>query len=365
MGFVIVRPYPAFGLGSDIWFWDRLLDSMTRFLDVASIRRLVSSVGLEQFTVQLTGYLRDDFVRFEEFTKASRSANYFPNGVIELMPISDRSYYCFKFVNGHPGNTFLKLPTVMAFSVLAEVEAGQPILVAEATICTAIRTAATSALAASAVAPRNSKVMALIGAGAQSEFQALAFKGLLEIEEIRVYDVDPTAIDKFVKNLGATPGLKIFRAGSVEEAVRGSQVITLATAHKTHAAVLTPEIVRPGVHINAIGGDSPGKTELHPDIIETANVFVEFEPQTRHEGDIQQMTPSFQVTEIWKVLAGKHPGRGGADEVTLFDSVGFALEDFSTMRLLYDLAEKNNLGLMLDLIAKPENPKDLYGLLVG
>ena len=96
-------------------------------------------------------------------------------------------------------------------------------------------------------------------------------------------------------------------------------------------------MIAPGMHLNAVGGDCPGKTELHPDILRRPDVrvVVEFEPQSRIEGEIQQMEADFPVTELSRVLAGSAPGRAAAHEVTIFDSVGFALEDFSSLRYLH------------------------------
>ena len=82
-------------------------------------------------------------------------------------------------------------------------------------------------------------------------------------------------------------------------------------------------MVGPGVHINAIGGDCPGKTELHRDILLRADTFVEYPPQTWIEGEIQQMDRSYPITELWQVVAGLAPGRRDAQQITLFDSVGF------------------------------------------
>jgi ornithine cyclodeaminase len=266
-------------------------------------------------------------------------------------------------VNGHPANVAKRLPTVMGFLVLAEVNTGRPLLIAEGTLSTALRTAATSALAATVLARTSSKVLALIGCGAQSEFQAVAFVKMVGIREIRYFDIDSAAMDKFAANLADLDGVQLIETSSLDEVVEGADIVTLATADKKHAAVLTPHLVRPGVHINAIGGDCPGKTEIHPDALDSARVFVEFEPQSRHEGDVQQMTPDFPVTELWKVLAGTESGRRSDEEITIFDSVGFAIEDFSTSRFLYDLVQERGLGSELDLIATPENPKDLFGYL--
>jgi ornithine cyclodeaminase len=124
-------------------------------------------------------------------------------------------------------------------------------------------------------------------------------------------------------------------------------------------------MVEPGMHFNAVGGDCPGKTELHPGVLQGANVFVEYEPQSRVEGDIQQMPADFEVTELWRVLAGHAPGRRNAAEVTVFDSVGFALEDFAALRLMGALAKGLGLGQAVDLIPDMADPKDLFSQLLG
>lgn len=333
---------------------------MTRFIDVADIQQLVSSVGAEKFITSLAEYIRADFLRWEEFEKSARVANHVPGGVIELMPTSDHTLYGFKYVNGHPKNTAQNMLTVMAFGVLAEVETGFPLLFSEFTISTALRTAATSALMASVLARPESTVMAIIGNGAQSEFQALAFKSIVGITEIRVFDIDPAATEKFVRNMAHIDGLTIVRATSVREAVRGADIITTVTADKNYATILTPDMIEPGMHINGVGGDCPGKTELHADILRAARVFVEFEPQTRIEGDIQQLPADFPVTEMWRVLSGQVIGRESQEQVTVFDSVGFAIEDFSALRYLYDLAQARDIGAQINLIPDPANPKDLF-----
>jgi ornithine cyclodeaminase len=333
---------------------------MTRYIDVSDIRALVASIGAERFIAAMADYIRADYLRWNEFEKSARVANHVPGGVIELMPASDATLYGFKYVNGHPKNTRINMLTVMAFGVLAEVDTGFPVLFSEFTIMTALRTAATSALVAKAMARSDARSMALIGNGAQSEFQIVAFRALLGIEEVRLFDVDPAATDKLVRNLAHVPGLNLVRAASTAQAVRGADIVTTVTADKTNATILTPEMIEPGMHVNAVGGDCPGKTELHADVLTGARVVVEFEPQTRIEGDIQQLAPDFPVIELWRVLSGQTAGRTSASEVTVFDSVGFALEDFSALRYLRDVANEHGVGRHIDLIPAPANPKDLY-----
>ncbi len=339
----------------------RPLCARTQFLSAHDVAEIVEKMGLAQVLRGMADYIEADFLRWSDFDKCARVASHSAGGVIELMPISDASTYAFKYVNGHPKNTSVGLPTVMAFGVLADVDTGVPHLLSELTLTTALRTAAMSAVAARALARAQSKRMALIGNGAQSEFQALAFHHLLGIEEIRLFDTDRAATAKLVRNLRHTP-LRLVVCQSVAHAVRGSDIVTTVTADKTNATILTPAMIEPGMHINGVGGDCPGKTELHADVLRGASVFVEYEPQTRIEGDLQQMPADFAVTELWQVLAGRAPGRTGSTQVTLFDSVGFALEDYSALRFMRDTARELGVGQPVSLIPELVNPKDLFSL---
>jgi ornithine cyclodeaminase len=335
---------------------------MTQFIGTGEMRRLIQATSMPNFIRQLAGYLHADFLRWGDFEKSPRLASHSPQGVIELMPASDGALYSFKYVNGHPNNPRTGKLTVTAFGVLADVASGYPLLISEMTLLTALRTAATSALAASALARADSRVMALLGAGAQSEFQALAFQALLGIEEIRVYDPDVLAVDKFMAN-AAGFGIRLVRSPSVQAAVTGADIVTVCTAVKGKVAVVDAAMIAPGTHINAIGGDCPGKTELAADLLQAGRYFVEFAPQTRIEGEIQQAGPDYPVTELWEVLAGHRPGRTDPGDITVFDSVGFAIEDFSALRLVHDLTSGQRRSL--DLIPILADPKNLYGELMG
>lgn len=336
---------------------------MTRYIDVTDLSHLVARKGLSNCLEEMAEYIRQDYLRWNEFEKCARVANHSPDGVIELMPASDANLYAFKYVNGHPKNTRHGMLTVMAFGALGDVNTGAPLLLSEMTLTTAIRTAATSALAARHLARPDSHSMALIGNGSQSEFQAIAFHALLGIEEIRLYDLDPQATAKLAANLAGYPGIRVVIAGSVADAVRGADIVTTVTADKAYATILTPEMIEPGMHLNAVGGDCPGKTELHRDIVERARVIVEYEPQSRIEGEIQQMPADSPVTEFWRVVDGSAQGRENAAQVTLFDSVGFAIEDYSALRYVLDVAKALEIGSEIDLVPDLKNPKDLYALL--
>jgi len=255
------------------------------------------------------------------------------------------------------------LQTVTAFGLLADVATGYPVMLSEMTILTALRTAATSAVAAKWLAPKGATVMAMIGNGAQAEFQALAFKAICGIREVRLYDIDPAATEKCARNL-AGRGLTVVPCNSAEQAILGAQILTTCTADKQNATILTDNMVGAGVHINAVGGDCPGKTELHRDILTRSSIFVEYPPQTRIEGEIQQLAPDHPVTELWQVMTGAAPGRRAGEEITLFDSVGFAIEDFSALRYVHAQLKATGLSQNLDMIADPDDPRDLFGMIL-
>jgi ornithine cyclodeaminase len=334
----------------------------TRFLSPDDIVALVNRRGAANVMAAIAAAIRADFCRWQEFDKSARVGCHSPHGVIELMPIADARRFSFKYVNGHPGNPRFGLPTVMGFGVLADLATGQPLLLSELTLTTALRTAAMSALAARELARPDSRTMALIGNGAQAAFQALAFAHLVGIETVRLFDVDRAATARLVEHLDRE-GIDWVGCSSAAEAARGADIVTTVTADRRRAAVVTAAMIEPGMHVNAVGGDCPGKTELAPAVLAGADVFVEYEPQTRIEGDLQQMPADFAVTELWRVFTGKAPGRRQRGAVTVFDSVGFALEDYSALRYLYDAALELAIGQPIALVPTLGDPKDLFALL--
>jgi ornithine cyclodeaminase len=329
-----------------------------KLLDIPSIVKLINITKLSNIILGVRNTIYRDFTRWNQFDKSVRVANHSKHGVIELMPISNKEYYTFKYVNGHPINTFYNLPTVMAFGTLSEVKTGKPLLLSELTILTAIRTAATSVMAAQLVARSNCISMAVIGNGAQSEFQILAFYYLMGIDKYKLYDIDKMATQKLVNNMIKYPHIKCIVCNSTMEACKDVDIITTITADKTNAIILNNSMISKGQHINAVGGDCPGKTELSKDILERSDVFTEYTPQTRIEGEIQQMPTDFKVTELQQVIKDGYTRLN--DKITVFDSVGFALEDYSTLDYFYNLSKKYNIGKKIDIIPEHENPKNLF-----
>ena len=338
-----------------------------KIITVESLSELINLYGLENYLSDLVASLKRDFGQWERFTKMPRPSMHVPGGVLELMPICDNElYYTFKYVNCHPKNPLIGKQTVVATGQLSQIDTGYPLMFSEMTILTALRTAAMSALATDLMARKNSRVMALIGTGAQSEFQVRGMQLMRDISEVRFFDIDIKAMDKFEKNMKGSK-LKMTRCRNAEEAVNGADIITTITACKANVDVIKNSWVKSGVHINAMGGDTIGKTELELSILPRSRIVVEYFDQSFIEGEIQRVSKEeankLVYAEIHELVTGQKKGRENDSEITLFDSVGIGLEDYSALRLTYELAEKYHIGEERNFTPVVDDPKNLIGVL--
>ncbi|QIV94384.1 ornithine cyclodeaminase [Allofrancisella frigidaquae] len=337
-----------------------------RILSVQDMSSIVTKHGFDNFVNDLVKYLKEDFLRWNEFDKSPRYAAHVPGGVIELMPTANKKLFTYKYVNGHPKNPESGKQTVIATGQLSEVKHGYPLLISEMTLLTALRTAAATILATDYLARKNSKTIALIGTGAQSEFQTLAHKLIRPIKTVRYFDTDPKAMKKYANNMKGA-GLELIACDSAKQACEGADIIVVCTACKLHATVIENDWIKKGVHINGLGGDCPGKTELDKNILFRGKVVVEYTQQSMIEGEIQNLTQQEidQVlhAEVWEIVTGAKKGRESDDEITIYDSVGFAIEDFSVLRLALDLAEKYDIGSQMDMVPPIKDPKNLYSII--
>lgn len=339
---------------------------MTKLITIDHLKELLAKHGRDTFAHDLMQALEKDYARWHDFKIMPRPAIHVPDGVIELMPVADQQYYTYKYVNGHPKNPLCNKLTVMATGQLSRVDDGEPLLISEMTYLTAIRTAANSALATNYMARKNASSMAMIGTGAQSEFQLHAIRTVRDIHTVYYYDTDPTAMDKFERNTHQL-NISLIRCNSPEQAVRNADIITVCTACKMHVDVVKNEWVKPGAHINGIGGDCPGKTEIETSLVERSRIVVEYFDQAYIEGEIQRWSKAearnLVAATLHELVTGKKKGRESNDEITLFDSVGIALEDFTTLVLLYKLAAQYGIGEEIYMVPELTNPIDLWSTL--
>jgi ornithine cyclodeaminase len=341
-------------------------------MSVESIQTLLKKHGFEAFMRELMDALKRDFSRWNVFTNIPRPAMHVPGGVLELMPICDNElYYTFKYVNCHPKNTLTGLQTVVATGQLSRIDTGYPLMFSEMTILTALRTAATAALVTDMLARKDAKVFTIIGTGAQSEFQTKAMQLVRDINEVRYFDIDPKAMDKFEKNMKDV-SFRLVRCENAKEAVQGADIVTVCTACKAHVDVIEHAWIQKGAHINALGGDTVGKTEIELSLLSRAKIVVEYFEQSCIEGEIQRLSKSQAKNMVYgqinELVSGQKVGRQNEAEITLFDSVGIALEDYSVLRLVYELVQKYGLGEerhMTPVLDDPKNLIESLGLMLG
>lgn len=332
---------------------------MVRIITLDDVKSLIRKVTLKKLLLHLIERLESTFLQLDEFEKMSRFVSILDKEVFQLMPFCGKDYYSVKYVNGHPNNT---RDNIVGIGILVDVATGYPVMISEMTLLTALRTAATVALASKYLAKPNSKTLAIIGTGAQSEFQVIAHKILFDIQAINYFDIDLNSMQKFSKNL-LPYGFDLQQKESAEDSVKNADIITTITTSTKQSKVLRESWIKPGVTI-AISGDCRGKSELDPRILERSKIVVECLPQSRKEVEVQNCSSTNIYAELYELVKRKKLGRTSNEEIFVFDSVGFALADYVVLRLVYSLAESFHVGHMLDMV--PDNsrdPKDLFGLL--
>ncbi len=230
-----------------------------------------------------------------------------------------------KLVTFYPKNK--DTHTHHAMILLFRPETGEPLVTMDGRLITEMRTAAVSALATDALARENVPVLAILGSGVQARSHLEALRLVRKFREVRVWS--PRNSGKFAQEFNITA------VASAEEAVRGADVIVVATAATT--PVLRGEWLAPGAHINAVGATRPNWRELDDEVLRQARIYVETrEAATNESGDVIAAGKIF--AEIGEVLAGSKTGRQSGEEITLFKSVGVAVEDIAAASLVYERA---------------------------
>lgn len=259
-----------------------------------------------------------------------------------------------KIVNVHPKNRVkYGLPTVMALIVLLDPKTGAPLSVMDGTVITNIRTGAAGAVAAKYLARKNSKIVGLVGAGVQARTQLEALAEVFEIEEARVNDVSMREARRFAEEMEKRAGVRIKVERETRSAVEGSDIVVTTTPSRR--PIVFDEWISPGMHINAIGADAPGKEELDPKILKRAKVVVDDIQQAIHSGEVNVPLSKGEIArgdiygELGEIVTGKKPGRVSEDEITVFDSTGLAVQDIATDWVVYRKALRKGIGKKIEL----------------
>ena len=268
------------------------------------------------------------------------------SGFMGLMPAyrgGEKPAYGLKEICLFPGNPARGLDTHLGGVLLHSGDTGELLAIMNASAITAIRTAAVSALATRLLARQDAKVHAIIGAGVQARSHLEAIPHVRDIAEVRICSRTRAKAEKLA-------GANVRVVDSIEEAVRGADIISTTTSSRE--PVIHRSWISPGAHINAVGSSIAAARELDSDTVATASLFVDRRESTLNEsGDYLSAVregaiagPQHIRAELGEILTGKAEGRRARDEITLFKSLGIAIEDLASAQFLYEKAKRAGAG---------------------
>jgi len=281
-------------------------------------------------------------------------------GDLRAMPsyLEELDVSAVKVVNSHPENRAkYNLPTVMAMVVLVDPKNGAPLAIMGGTWLTDMRTGAAGGVAAKYLAKKDSRIVGLVGAGAQARTQLMALLSLYKkLEEVRVWSLPDGTKEAFVAEMEPKYGdvTEIIAVESVKDAVEGADIVVTITPSRK--PLVSNNWVTSGMHFNCIGADAPGKQELDSAILTRAKIFVDDWEQASHSGEINVpltegiITRQNVLAEIGEVVAGLKPGRTSPDEITVFTSTGLAVQDAVTADLAYKKALAKGIGNFIEIV---------------
>jgi len=260
-----------------------------------------------------------------------------------------------KIVNTHPENRKkYGLPTVSGIIILADPETGAILAILDATWITLVKTAAASAIATKYLAKNNSKVLGLIGAGLQAISHIEALNCIMKLNKVYVWSRNYENAEKLAKYMAEQySNINFTVTKTIEETVKNSDVI--ATLTPSRSPIVMKEWINPGIHINAMGADAPGKQELDPLILKKAKIIVDDLEHASISGEINKpltqglITKNDVYAEIGEIILGKKQGRTSENEITVFASTGIAIQDIAVAEIAYKKASKQGFGIKINL----------------
>ncbi len=342
----------------------------TTLLTASDLARIVEATGRDRFMDLMIDRMRTRFVDHDPDTVEARNRDGFRYdkpalGLIEWMPTHEvGGPVVIKMVGYHPTNpTQRTLPSVIATSSMWDTESGHLLAVADATLLTAVRTGAASAVATDILAVDRPLTVGVIGLGAQAVTQIHALSRVRPLQRVLGYDRADEVTASFADRIAFTGvDFEPVAGGGLEAMAASVDVLCTCTSVDIGAGpVVGPFEPRPWLHVNAVGADFPGKLELPPDLLTQATVFPDTLAQCIAEGECQQV-PSERIGPDLEVVT-KEPGRFSAhrNRLTVFDSTGWAVEDDVALRLALELGRRHGLGLEVQLESIPLDPFDPYG----
>ncbi len=285
-----------------------------------------------------------------------KSYLHFPShdGVLLIMPgnLPQMDEAAVKLINVHTRNpTDHGLPTLISTIVLISPDTGEPVCIMDGTYVTGMRTGAVSGVATKLLARSDSRVLGIVGAGFQGPFQFHAIRHCMQVERLLVTDLVPERARQLA-HMAETFGIPAQACETIEEVVKGCDV--LVTATPSDRPIVRDEWVHEGMHINCVGTYARGKQEVDPAILKRSIVVVDDWTQASHAGEINvpvsrgEFDRSGVYAELPAIAAGLTPGRTDDRDITVFDTTGLAIQDVVTAWKVFEVAERENLGSLIE-----------------
>jgi ornithine cyclodeaminase/alanine dehydrogenase-like protein (mu-crystallin family) len=342
---------------------------MTRILGEHELRQVVRATGLHALMDETLSALERELEHFDPASTELRKREGFqyqhPHpGVLEWMPVMQVGRHAVvKLVGYNPRNPEeLGLPTILSSISLYDVTTGHLQAICDGTFPTALRTGAASAVASRLLAREDSRVLGLVGCGAQAVTQAHALSRVFPLERVLVYDIAPEAMHSFARR-AAFLGLEVV-AAPLARVEQEADILCTATSVAVGAGpVVSGRLLKAHLHINAVGSDLPGKTELPVELLRRALVCPDYLPQAVVEGECQQLQPGEIGPTLFELARAPRQWHSHRQGLTVFDSTGFALQDKVVLEVLLAHAERLGVGPLLQVESLAEDPKDPYGFL--
>ncbi|MEM7793612.1 MAG: ornithine cyclodeaminase family protein [Cyanobacteria bacterium P01_C01_bin.118] len=346
----------------------------TLVLSVEDIRQIVEHVGLDTLMDETIARLTQAFQQFDPGqtvvpVRTGFSYNQPQVGLVEWMPLFEKHQQIIvKAVGYHPKNPSLyNLPTVLSTVSAYDPVSGHLTAVMDGTFLTALRTGAASAIATQHLASPHSQILGLIGAGAQAITQLHGLSRCFDLKQVLIFDSDPTVIHSFSERIACLglDQLDICPA-EIADIVAAADILCTATSVDVNEGpVFADQDLKPGLHVNAIGADFPGKFEVPLSLLERSFVCPDFRDQAIREGECQQLKDLKKIgAELSAVV--KHPDqyRHYQQQFTVFDSTGFALEDQVAMNMLLAYATELDIGTPVELESATTEAKNPYSFVL-
>jgi ornithine cyclodeaminase/alanine dehydrogenase-like protein (mu-crystallin family) len=344
----------------------------TTIYSLEDVQTIVRRIGLDRIMDEVIAALFDCCKAYDPATAAVPVREGFEYsepepGLIEWMPAMQYgSDVTIKIVGYHPHNPAReKLPTILSTVLTFDTQNGHLVSVIDGNLITAIRTGASSAVASRILAEPGAATVGLIGAGAQALSQLHALSREFEIHEVLVHDVNSSALASF-PGRAACLGLRQarIRAADLEQVVSRADILCTATSVPVGAGpVFEDEDLKTSVHINAVGSDFPGKVEIPHSVLTRSLVCPDFRPQAVREGECQQLGGDGIGPDLVELVKGSDFYAGYRDRGTVYDSTGWAMQDYVTAKLFSDYGRELGCGTELSLANVTRDPLNPYASL--